>query len=154
VLVVAILPLLGVGGSQLFRAESAGPMKDQKLTPRIADTARVIWVAYGGLSVACFIAYGAAGMSWPDAFMHMCSTVSLGGFSSYDASFGHWNSPLLEGVAVIFMLLAGVNLLLYFVVWRSRSLAVLWRNAEVRAFYAVLAGSTVLITGFLVANGL
>ena len=152
VLAVAILPMLGVGGSQLFKAEVAGPMKDQKLTPRIADTARVIWGAYLLISVACFLAYRAAGMSWADAFMHMCSTVSLGGFSSYDASFGYFDSALIEAVAIVFMLISGVPLLLYFVVWRSGSLAVFWRNLEVRAFYLVLAGSTLLITGYLVAN--
>ncbi|MBA4177320.1 MAG: potassium transporter Trk [Leptothrix sp. (in: Bacteria)] len=153
VLAVAILPLLGVGGTQLFKAEAAGPIKDQKLTPRIADTARAIWGAYVLLSLACFLAYRWAGMSWVDAFMHMCTTVSLGGFSSHDLSLGYWNSPLIEGVAVLFMLLAGVNLQLYFVSWRTRSLAVLWRNAEVRAFYAVLAASIALITAYLVANG-
>ena len=152
VLAVAILPLLGVGGSQLFKAEVAGPMKDQKLTPRIADTARVIWGAYLLISVACFLAYAAAGMGWADAFMHMCSTVSLGGFSSYDASFGRFNSPLIEAVAIVFMLISGVPLLLYFVVWRSRSLAVFWLNLEVRAFYLLLAGSTLLIAAYLVAN--
>ena len=152
VLAVAILPMLGVGGSQLFKAEVAGPMKDQKLTPRIADTARVIWGAYLLISVACFLAYRAAGMSWADAFMHMCSTVSLGGFSSYDASFGHFDSALIEAVAIVFMLISGVPLLLYFVVWRSGSLAVFWRNLEVRAFYLLLAGSTLLITVYLVAN--
>ncbi len=152
VLAVAILPLLGVGGSQLFKAEVAGPMKDQKLTPRIADTARVIWGAYLLISVACFLAYRAAGMGWADAFMHMSSTVSLGGFSSYDASLGHFDSPLIEAVAIVFMLLSGVPLLLYFVIWRSRSVAVLWRNLEVRSFYLVLAGSTLLITAYLVAN--
>ena len=153
VLAVAILPLLGVGGSQLFRAETAGPMKDQKLTPRIADTARAIWVAYALLAVACTLAYRAAGMSWADAFMHMCSTISLGGFSSHDLSFGYWNSPLIEAVAVAFMLLAGVNLTLYFVAWRSRSLAPLWRSVEVRAFYGVLAGSIALIVAYLVLGG-
>ena len=152
VLAVAILPMLGVGGSQLFKAEVAGPMKDQKLTPRIADTARVIWGAYLLISVACFLAYRVAGMSWADAFMHMCSTVSLGGFSSYDASFGHFDSALIEAVAIVFMLISGVPLLLYFVVWRSGSLAVFWRNLEVRAFYLLLAGSTLLITVYLVAN--
>jgi trk system potassium uptake protein TrkH len=153
VLAVAILPLLGVGGSQLFRAETAGPMKDQKLTPRIADTARAIWVAYALLAVSCTLAYRWAGMSWVDAFLHMCSTVSLGGFSSYDASFGHWNSPLIEGVAVVFMLLSGISLTLYFLAWRSRSLAPLWRSVEVRAFYGVLLGSVVLIVAYLVLSG-
>ena len=152
-LAVAILPMLGVGGTQLFRTETAGPMKDQKLTPRIADTARALWAAYFILAGACFLAYRWAGMSWADAFMHMCSTVSLGGFSSYDASFGHWNSPLIEAVAVVFMLLAGINLVLYFVAWRQRSLAVLWRNLEVRSYVAVLLGTVLLITAYLVANG-
>ena len=152
VLAVAILPLLGVGGAQLFKTESAGPMKDQRLTPRIADTARVIWVIYGLLSVACTLAYRAAGMSWVDAFMHMCTTVSLGGFSSHDASLGYWNSPRIEGVAMVFMMLSGINLVLYFVAWRRRSLAVLWRNAELRAFYAVVLGAIVLISGYLVAH--
>ena len=153
VLAVAILPLLGVGGSQLFKAETAGPMKDQKLTPRIADTARGIWVTYGLLSTACLIAYRLAGMSWMDAFMHMCSTVSLGGFSSYDASFGHWDSPLIEGVAMVFMLLSGVNLMLYFAAWRQRSLRALWRNPEVRSFLGVLSGSIALVSIYLIATG-
>lgn len=75
VLAVAILPMLGVGGSQMYKAEAAGPMKDQKLTPRIADTARVIWVTYGILSVACFLSYRLAGMSWIDAF-YTCAARS------------------------------------------------------------------------------
>jgi trk system potassium uptake protein TrkH len=92
-------------------------------------------------------------MSWEDAFMHMCTTISLGGFSSKDASLGYWDSPLIEAVAVGFMLLAGVNLTLYFVVWRSRSLAVLWRNVEVRAFYGLLLGGTALLVVYLVVTG-
>jgi trk system potassium uptake protein TrkH len=152
VLVVAILPMLGVGGSQLFRAEITGPMKDQKLTPRIADTARGLWVVYFALSLACFLAYGLAGMSWPDAFMHMNTTMGLGGLSSHDASFGYWNSPLIEAVAVVFMLLAGLNFALYFVAWRQRSLARLWYDVEVRAFYGVLLFSIALITVFLWAQ--
>jgi trk system potassium uptake protein TrkH len=152
ILAVAILPLLGVGGNQLFKTEMTGPMKDQKLTPRIADTARAIWVVYGLMAVGCFLAYRAAGMSWADAFMHMCTTVSLGGFSSHDASFGHWNSPAIEAVAIVFMLLSGVNLVLYFVAWRGRSLAPLWRNAEIQAYLGVLAGTIALITAYLWAG--
>jgi trk system potassium uptake protein len=153
VLVVAILPMLGVGGSQLFKAEITGPMKDAKLTPRIADTARGLWVVYFVLSVLCFVAYGLAGMSWPDAFMHMCTTMGLGGLSSHDASFGYWDSPLIEGVAIAFMLLAGLNFALYFVAWRQRSLARLWGDVEVRSFYAVLAFGTLVLTLYLVATG-
>lgn len=153
VLAVAILPLLGVGGTQLFKAETAGPLKDQKLTPRIADTARAIWGAYGLLSLACLLSYRAAGMSWVDAFMHMNTTVSLGGFSSYDASLGHWNSAAVEAVAMLFMMLSGVSLLQYFAVLRARSPAPLWRNVEVRAFYGVIAAAIAVITGYLVLWG-
>ena len=149
VLAVAILPLLGVGGSQLFKAEFSGPLKDQKLTPRIADTARVLWGTYFGLSAACFLAYRLGGMSWTDAFLHMCSTVSLGGFSNYDASFGHFQSPLLEMIAVVFMMLAGISLLMYFTLWRARSVRPLLRNPEVVAFYVVILGAIVLIAGYL-----
>ena len=95
VLVVAILPLLGVGGAQAFKAETTGPLKETKLTPRIADTAKALYAIYFALSFGCFLAYRWGGMSWSDAFMHMCSTLGLGGFSSHDASFAYWNSPLL-----------------------------------------------------------
>ncbi len=152
VLAVAILPMLGVGGTQLFKAEVAGPMKDAKLTPRIAETARGLWVVYFSLSFLCFLAYRWAGMSWEDAFMHMCTTMGLGGFSSHDASFGYWNSPTIEAVAVFFMMLAGVSFALYFAAWKQRSLRVLWRNPEVQAFYVVIVGSVLLITGYLTVH--
>jgi trk system potassium uptake protein TrkH len=153
VLAVAILPLLGVGGTQLFKAETAGPMKDQKLTPRISETARVIWSTYFVLSIACLLGYRAAGMSWIDAFLHMCTTVSLGGFSNYDASLGHFQSAAVEAVAIVFMMLSGISLVLYFVAVRGRSPAVLWRNPEVRAFYVVVLASIGLIALYLVATG-
>jgi trk system potassium uptake protein len=153
VLAVAILPLLGVGGAQLFKAETAGPMKDQKLTPRIADTARGLWGVYFGLALACTLAFRWAGMSWSDAFMHMCATMGLGGFSSHDQSFGYWNSPVIEAVAVVFMMLSGVNFGLYFVATKRRSLRVLWVNAEVRAYVVVMAASVLLIAVYLLAHG-
>jgi len=149
VLVVAILPLLGVGGTQLIKAETAGPMKDQKLTPRIAETARGLWGVYFGLALLCFLAYRWAGMSWSDAFMHMCSTMGLGGFSSHDNGFGFWNSPRVEAVAVVFMLIAGVNFALYFVALRKRSLAPLWRDPEARAFVLTMLASVLLVALYL-----
>lgn len=152
VLAVAILPMLGVGGAQLFKAETAGPMKDAKLTPRIAETARGLWSVYFVVSVACFFAYRWAGMSWADAFMHMCATMGLGGFSSHDASFGYWNSPRIEAVAMVFMMISGVNFALYFVAWKQRSLRVLWANVEVRAFYAVVLATIALVSLFLTVN--
>ena len=132
-LVVAVLPLLGLGGVQLYKAETPGPMKDARLTPRIAETARGLWGVYFAFSLACLLAYRWAGMSWADAFMHMCTTMGLGGFSSHDASFGYWNSASMEIVATVFMALSGISFARYFIVWRSRSGISLIRDAEVRA---------------------
>ena len=153
VLVVPILPLLGVGGAQLFKSETAGPMKDQKLTPRIAETARGLWTVYFVTAVACFFAYHAAGMSWTDAFIHMCSTMGLGGFAAYDASFGYFQSPAIEAVAIGFMTLAGINFGLYFVAWRKRSLAVVWNDVEARTYLMLVPASVVVVALFLAWHG-
>ena len=152
VLAVAILPLLGVGGSQLFKAETPGPMKDQKLTPRIAETARGLWVVYFAIATTCFFAYRIAGMGWADAFMHMCSTMGLGGFSSYDASFGQFNSPAIEAVAVVFMLIAGINFALYFVSWKRRSMRGLARDFEARMFLLTMLAAVLGIAAFLTVH--
>ncbi len=153
VLAVAILPLLGVGGSQVFKAETPGPMKDDKLTPRIAETARGLWAVYFAVAAACLLGYRWAGMGWPDAFMHMCSTMGLGGLAGYDASFAAFNSGRVEAVAIVFMLLAGVNFALYFRVWQRRSIRPLWRDLEARLFFALMAVSVAVVTVFLVAHG-
>jgi trk system potassium uptake protein len=152
-LVVAILPLLGVGGVQLYKAETPGPMKDARLTPRIAETARGLWSVYFVFSLACMLAYRYVGMSWPDAFMHTCTTMGLGGFSSHDASFGYWNSPQVEWVAIIFMALAGVSFARYFIVWRARSFWPLLRDAEIRTYALVLVASIAGLTGVLLFHG-
>ncbi len=152
-LVVAVLPLLGLGGVQLYKAETPGPMKDARLTPRIAETARGLWGVYFVFSAACMLAYRWVGMSWADAFMHMCTTMGLGGFSSHDASFGYWNSAPIEIVATVFMALAGISFARYFIVWRSRSGISLLRDAEVRAYIFVLAVSIAGLTLVLLAHG-
>ena len=152
-LVVAVLPLLGLGGMQLYKAETPGPMKDDKFTPRIAETARGLWTVYFGFSVACLLAYRWGGMSWADAFMHMCTTMGLGGFSSHDASFGHWNSPTLEAIAVVFMALSGISFVRYFMVLRNRSLQPLWRDREIQAYVLVLLAAVLLLAGLLLAHG-
>jgi trk system potassium uptake protein TrkH len=152
-LVVAVLPLLGLGGMQIYKAETPGPMKDTKFTPRIAETARGLWVVYFSFSAACFLAYRWAGMSWADAFMHMCTTMGLGGFSSHDASFGYFDSPLIEAVAVVFMALAGISFLRYFMVIRSRSLRPLTTDREIRSYFVVLATAVMLVTVLLLAEG-
>ena len=153
VLAVAILPMLGVGGSQIYKAETPGPMKDTKLTPRIAETARGLWVVYFAMATACFFAYAAAGMGWADAFMHMCSTMGLGGFSSRDASFGAFDSPAIEAVAVVFMLLSGINFALYFMVWKRRSPAVLLRDVEARTYLGVLLFGVLAVAAVLTWHG-
>ena len=149
VLVVAILPVLGGGGAQAFKAETAGPLKETKLTPRIADTAKALYAIYFALSFACFLAYRWAGMSWSDAFMHMGSTMGLGGFSSHDASFAYWNSPAIEYVAIVFMTLAGFSFLLHFTAWRQRSLLPYWRDSEARAYVFTLVATVLAIAVFL-----
>jgi trk system potassium uptake protein TrkH len=153
VLAVAILPLLGVGGSQLFRVETAGPLKDAKLTPRIAQTAKGLWSVYAGMSLLCVLAYRLGGMSWSDAWIHMFSTMSLGGLSSHDSSFGHFQSPLLDWIAVVFMLLASCNFALYFIAVRRRSLATLGTDPEMRATLAVLVGASLLVAALLWGRG-
>jgi trk system potassium uptake protein TrkH len=151
-LAVAILPLLGLGGTQLYKAEMPGPMKEQRLTPRVAETARGLWGVYFVLSLACMLAYRWGGMSWSDAFMHMCTTVGLGGLSSHDQSFGYWDSPTLEWLAVLFMALAGISFARYFLLWRQRSLLPITRDAEVRAYAGVLLCSTVLVASMLLIH--
>lgn len=123
VLAVAILPLLGIGGRQIFKAETPGPMKDAKMTPRITETAKGLWVVYAIISAACVLSYYLAGMSWFDAVVHMFSTMGLGGFSSHDASFGYWDSPVIETVAIVFMLIASINFGSHFLALRSKSIA-------------------------------
>ncbi len=149
VLAVAILPLLGVGGRQLFKAETPGLMKDAALTPRIADTARNLWVVYVLITLACIASLKWAGMSWLDAVCHAFSAMGLGGFSTHDASIGYFNSPLIEFVLIVFMLLAVVNFATHFLAWRGRSLRVYWRDAEAVASVSLIVASCFGIALFL-----
>jgi trk system potassium uptake protein TrkH len=150
-LAMAVLPLLGVGGMQVYRAEATGPIKDSKLTPRFVQTARSIWMIYFGLTVACILAFHVGGMRWFDAVCHAFSVMSLGGFSTHDASMGHFDSPLLEALAVLFMLLAGINFATHFVCWRARSLKPYVRDAEIRTMLLLVLGSCVAMSVWLVA---
>ena len=149
VLAVAILPMLGVGGMQLYRAESPGPVKDNKLTPRITETAKALWLLYLGLTLACALAYWLAGMSLFDAVCHSFSTVAIGGFSTHDASIGHFNSLAIEWVAILFMVFAGINFGLHFTAWRSRSLVHYARDPEVRLYLLGLAAVALMTAGLL-----
>ena len=139
VLSVAILPLLGVGGSQIIKAETTGPLKEHRLTPRIADTAKALYIIYLGVSVACAISYHLAGMEWEDAIMHMMTTVSLSGIGTHDASFAYFNSPAVDAVAIVFMLISGFNFSLHFMVWRRRNFLIYLQDAEAKAWIATAA---------------
>ena len=149
VLAVAILPLLGVGGRQLFRAETPGPMKDNALTPRIAETARNLWMVYVAITLICVFALKWAGMNWLDAVCHAFSAMGLGGFSTHDASIGYFNSPLIEFVMVVFMLFAVVNFSTHFLVWRSKSLKVYLHDSEAVASLGLILASCAGIALFL-----
>jgi trk system potassium uptake protein TrkH len=153
VLMVAVLPMLGVGGRQLFKAEMPGPMKDSKLTPRITETAKALWLIYFGLTLACALAYRAAGMSWLDAVMHAFTTCALGGFSSHDDSMGFFNSPVIEGIAMTFMLLSGINYATHFLALRGINPAVYLRDPEVKFYLGVLLVSVVMLSGYLWYHG-
>ncbi|MEX0732489.1 MAG: TrkH family potassium uptake protein [Aquisalimonadaceae bacterium] len=145
VLAVAILPMLGIGGMQLYRAEMPGPVKDAKLTPRIAETAKALWYIYMALTITCAGAYWLAGMTLFDAIGHSFSTVAIGGFSTHDASIGYFNSPLIEMIAVTFMVLAGINFAVHFVVWRRRNPAQYLEDPEVRLFFGILITVCVVV---------
>ncbi len=145
VLAVAVLPMLGIGGMQLYRAETPGPMKDSKLTPRITETAKALWYIYLGLTIACGLAYWIAGMTPFDAVGHSFSTVAIGGFSTHDASMGYFDSTAIEMIAVVFMLIAGVNFALHFVAWRSKDPRIYWRDEEFRFYLKILTAVSLTV---------
>jgi trk system potassium uptake protein len=150
VLAVAILPMLGIGGMQLYRAETPGPVKDTKLTPRITETAKALWYLYLSLTIACAVAYWLAGMNTFDAISHSFSTVSIGGFSTHDLSIGYFNDRLIDAVAVCFMVIAGVNFTLHFLFWRSVNLNVYRQDPEFKAYLVVLGSVCLIVCGFLI----
>ena len=152
VLAVAILPLLGIGGRQMFKAETPGPMKDSKMTPRMAETAKGLWFVYVLISIACTLGYYWAGMTWLDAIMHMFATMGLGGFSSHDASFGFFDSPAIEAVSILFMLIAGCNFATHFLVVSQRSFRPYAADPEAGWFLLVTIGSVIGIAVFLDAH--
>jgi trk system potassium uptake protein TrkH len=138
VLAVAVLPMLGIGGMQLYRTETPGPVKDTKLTPRITETAKALWYIYLALTIACALGYWAAGMSLFDAIAHSFSTVAIGGFSTHDASIGYFDSVAVEMVAVVFMVLSVANFGLHFIAWRYRSIKQFMLDPEYRFFIVIL----------------
>ena len=147
VIAVAILPMLGVGGMQLYRAETPGPVKDNKLTPRIAETAKALFMIYLTLTVTCALAYKLGGMSWFDAIAHSFSTVSIGGFSTHDASMGFFidqpgmNGDLLITICMVFMIVAGINFALHYHTLSRRQISHYFADTEARTYILLLWGA-------------
>jgi trk/ktr system potassium uptake protein len=149
VLAVAILPLLGIGGMQLYRAETPGPLKDSKLTPRITETAKALWYIYLSLTVSCALLYWLAGMTFFDAVAHSFSTVSIGGFSTHDLSIGYFDNKAIDAIAVIFMLISGINFTLHFLAWRNMNLKPYLYDTECRAYISVLTVICIICCTYL-----
>lgn len=154
VLAVAILPLLGIGGRQLFKAETPGPMKEAGLTPRITETARNLWLVYLGITLACIASLKVVGMNWLDAICHAFSAMGLGGFSTHDASVGYFNSPLIEAVLMVFMLLAVMNFATHFTVLRTRNWRAYLHDAEALPTLFIIIASCFGIAYFLYYQGI
>ncbi len=154
VLAVAVLPMLGVGGMQLYRAETPGPVKDTKLTPRITQTAKALWYIYLSLTIICAISYFFAGMDPFDAICHSFSTVAIGGFSTHDASMGYFTDNIfIEQIAILFMFLSGVNFSLHFFAWRSNSILHYLEDPEFKAYTLIMIGTLfVVLTGLYMSN--
>ena len=144
VIAVAILPMLGIGGMQMYRAETPGPLKDSKLTPRIAETANVLFKIYLTITILCALAYNLAGMSLFDAISHSFSTVAIGGFSTHDESIGFFNSDLIMGICAFFMVVSGLNFALHYLAWHNRRLSFYWADPEARMYvYLLIFGMAV-----------
>ncbi|NYT28264.1 MAG: potassium transporter [Candidatus Thiodubiliella endoseptemdiera] len=152
VLALAILPMLGVSGMELYHAESSGISKD-RLTPKLTQTAKVLWLIYIGFTVACGLAYYLAGMGAFDAIVHSYSTVAIGGFSPYDASIGYFDSALIEMVAVVFMFFAGINFSLHFFVWRQNHINHYYLDSEFKTYTAFLVALTLVVFVYLLNTG-
>ncbi|GLW60486.1 Trk system potassium uptake protein [Hydrogenophilus thermoluteolus] len=153
VLAVAILPLLGIGGRQVFQAESPTPLKEESLTPRVADTAKGLWLTYAGMTLLCMGAFWYGGMSIEDAVIHAFSVMGLGGFSSHDASFGYFHSLTLELIAIAFATLAGFNWATHYLALVRRSAKPYWRDPELPYYLGVLAFSSLMLAAYLTVNG-
>ena len=149
VLAVAVLPMLGVGGMQLYRAEAPGPVKDTKLTPRITETAKALWYVYLAFTIACMLSYRLAGMGWFDALCHSFSTVAIGGFSTHDASIGYFDSGAIDLVAIFFMFVAGINFSLHFFAWRYVSIKHYFQDPEFKAYSFILIAISIIVVATL-----
>ncbi|HKJ94545.1 MAG TPA: TrkH family potassium uptake protein, partial [Gammaproteobacteria bacterium] len=153
VLAVAVLPMLGVGGMQLYRAETPGPVKDAKLTPRIAETAKALWAIYMTITVACALLFWLGGMSLFDAVGHSFSVLATGGFSPHGASMAYYDRPVLDWIGTVFMYIAGANFALHFTAWRNRDLRTFFRDPEFKFYTGVVVVGTLIVSSILIYTG-
>ncbi len=153
VVAVAVLPMLGIGGMQLYRAETPGPSKDSKLTPRITETAKALFSVYLTLTVLCALAYTAAGMSGFDAVCHAFATVAIGGFSTHDASMGYFESDAIYLISTVFMFISALNIGLHFTAFRHRSLSGYVQDSEARFFAGAMAVCVAITCSYLIFSG-
>ncbi|BFM49058.1 TrkH family potassium uptake protein [Marinomonas sp. THO17] len=149
IFVVAILPMLNIGGMRLLKAETPGPIKDEKLSPRVSSTTRYLWMVYLVITLLCAVSYYFAGMSVFDAIGHSFSTVSTGGFSTHDASMGYFNSSLMLWICNLFMLLGAINFALHYRVFLARAIKLYWQDEETHAFLIIVALVALLLAVFL-----
>ncbi len=154
VIAVAILPMLGVGGMQLYRAETPGPVKDAKMTPRITETAKALFILYVALTAVCAACYWLAGMSGFDAICHSFSTVAIGGFSTHDASIGYFQSPAIMLICCVFMVIAGINFSLHFMAWQRRDFSHYGNDPETMFYLKAIGLATLIICGYLLHSGM
>ena len=148
ILALAILPMLGVGGMQLYKAESTGPIKDTKISPRIAETAQNLWTVYLGLTFFCALSYFLAGMNLFDAISHSFSTIAIGGFSTHDKSIGFFNSSAIESICMIFMILSAMNFILHFLSLKNKSVKVYFQDSEARTYLIIMSFFILTITSY------
>ncbi|GAC1453434.1 MAG: potassium transporter TrkG [Steroidobacteraceae bacterium] len=153
VMALAVLPLLGIGGMQLYKGQAPGPVKDERLAPRIAETARSLWLVYALITAAGIVSLRVAGMSWFDAVCHAFSAVGLGGFSTHDRSIGWFNSAAIEFVLMVLMVIASLNFARHFIALRRLTLEGYKHDPEVKGIFAILAVSVLGITALLVWRG-
>jgi trk system potassium uptake protein len=144
VMAIALLPMLRIGGMQLYKAETPGPFKEERITPRIAQTARNLYIIYVALTVVCAIAFWLAGMSPFDAIAHSMTTIATGGYSTHDASLAYFDSALIELIAMVFMIIGGISFSAHFIAWRTLRLARYREDAQVRAFLFMVLLLTVV----------
>ncbi|SBS35305.1 Trk system potassium uptake protein TrkH [Marinomonas spartinae] len=153
IFVVAILPMLNIGGMRLLKAETPGPIKDDKLSPRVANTTHYLWLVYVTITALCALCYYLAGMSVFDAIGHSFSTVSTGGFSTHDASMGYFHSNLMLWICNVFMVLGATNFALHYRVYLANSIKLYWKDEEMRSFLIIIFVISVILATYLYHNG-